>query len=205
MGPCRSPRRKSFKIFQPEIQSELPLFIDFSAPRTLSILFQAMSTIIVGAGIIGSATAFYLTQEPSTTPADSIHIIESSPELFASASGFAAGFLARDWFSRSTASLGALSFDLHNELAEKHRGAQKWGYSRSTSTSFARDPLIHGEHWVESGSRANVAGDVHESRPSHLPSWLKRRGTDELDVIGTDENTAQVYLATTVYSLCPNF
>ena len=152
-----------------------------------------MATVIIGAGIIGSATAFYLTQEPSNTPADSIHIIESSPVLFASASGYAAGFIAKDWFSRPSASLGALSFDLHKDLAGKHGGAEKWGYSRSTSTSFARNPFIHGEDWVESGSRAQVAGEFHEAKPSNLPSWLKRTKQDELDILGEDDTAAQVY------------
>ena len=152
-----------------------------------------MATVIVGAGIIGSATAFYLTQEPSSTAPESIHIVEPSPELFASASGYAAGFLAKDWFSRPSASLGALSFNLHKELAEQHGGAEKWGYSRSTSTSFARNPLIHGEDWVESGSRAQAAGTIHEAKSDNLPTWLRRSKHDELDIIGADDTTAQVY------------
>lgn len=51
-----------------------------------------MPTAIVGAGIIGVATAYYL----SLSIKEEIHIIEASPQLFASASGNAAGFLARD-------------------------------------------------------------------------------------------------------------
>ena len=96
---------------------------------------MANNTVILGAGIIGTSTAYYLSQSP-TTPPESIHLIESSPRLFASASGYAAGFLASDWFSTPTASLGALSFRLHKELAEAHNGAEEWGYSRSTGTSM---------------------------------------------------------------------
>lgn len=53
------------------------------------------STIIIGAGIIGCATAYYLSHS-GNTEAGSIHLIEASPELFASASGKSGGFLASD-------------------------------------------------------------------------------------------------------------
>lgn len=151
-----------------------------------------MAVVIIGGGIIGWATAFYLTREPSTTAANSIHVVESTTTPISSASGYAAGFIARDWFSHSSAALGALSFGLHKELAEKHGGAEKWGYSRSTSASFERNPFIHGENWVESGSRAEVAGTFHEAKPDSLPTWLKRTRHDELDVIGRDDAAAQV-------------
>lgn len=59
-----------------------------TAPKT-------QSTVIIGAGIMGCATAYYLSQSPDTKP-DTIHLIEASPELFASASGRAAGFVAPD-------------------------------------------------------------------------------------------------------------
>lgn len=56
---------------------------------------NSQSTVIVGAGIIGCATAYYLANSGNTRP-DTIHLIEASPELFASASGRAAGFVAPD-------------------------------------------------------------------------------------------------------------
>lgn len=56
---------------------------------------DTQSTVILGAGIIGCATAYYLVNSEHTKP-DTIHLVESSPELFASASGKAAGFCAPD-------------------------------------------------------------------------------------------------------------
>lgn len=56
---------------------------------------ETSSTVIVGAGIIGCATAYYLSHSGHTKP-DTIHLVEASPELFASASGKAGGFLAAD-------------------------------------------------------------------------------------------------------------
>jgi len=68
------------------------------ATRVFSVFTDpshTQSTVIVGAGIIGCATAYYLSQSGNTKP-DTIHLVEASPELFASASGKSGGFLASD-------------------------------------------------------------------------------------------------------------
>jgi len=142
-----------------------------------------MATVIVGAGIIGCSTAFYLTQPPSATDPSTVHLVESSPELFASASGYGAGFLARDWFSDSVASLGALSFDLHKELAAKHNGAEHWGYSRSTGTSLVQVKGQRGDEWLREGtSRAETAGS-HQFYQGHGPAWLTRSNNGKVEVV----------------------
>jgi glycine/D-amino acid oxidase-like deaminating enzyme len=106
-----------------------------------------MPIAILGAGIIGVSTAYYLSQTTTT--------------LFACASGYTAGFLAKDWFHPSAASLGALSFDLHGRLAAEHGGRERWGYSRSTGVSLARTEeagVEKGHEWLNAGqSRAAVA------------------------------------------------
>ncbi len=146
-----------------------------------------MATVIVGTGIIGVSTAYYLS-ESSTTSATSIHLIESSPRLFASASGYAAGFLAKDWFSSATAPLGALSFALHKELADRYGGREKWGYSPSTATSLqaARRTALQDENWLSAGrSRSQLgAGDA--------PGWLVPQKGHEVEVISEGGSTAQV-------------
>ena len=153
-----------------------------------------MSTVIIGAGIIGCSTAFYLSQSPSATPPSDIHLIESSPELFASASGYAAGFLARDWFSSSSASLGALSFDLHKELAEQNRGAESWGYSRSIGTSMVEANGKRGDEWLRDGtSRAEVVA-THEFEHGYGPAWLTQSKNGRVEIISQDDSTAQVYV-----------
>lgn len=157
----------------------------------------AQSTVILGAGIIGVSTAYYLSQ---SIPGTSIHLIDPSPELFASASGKAGGFLAADWFGPASAPLGLLSFKLHKQLANEHDGAQKWGYARSTGASFAESEDVVGDEdgdgkegeWLEGGrSRAEVAG-AHEFCEGEGPAWLMRRKGDEFDVISADETVAQV-------------
>ena len=135
------------------------------------------NTVILGAGIVGCSTAYYLSESPRTQ-AQSIHLVEPSPELFHCASGFAGGFLAADCkhsvrticystnhqlgFAPSVAPLGALSFKLHKELAEKYDGKRKWGYSPSTGTSLSLDSDVvggSGEDFLRNGtSRAQAAG-----------------------------------------------
>ncbi|KAL8729576.1 MAG: hypothetical protein Q9166_004656 [cf. Caloplaca sp. 2 TL-2023] len=155
-----------------------------------------MATVIIGAGIIGSSTAYYLSQ--SDTSPSSIHLIESSPQWFASASGYAAGFLARDWFSPASASLGRLSFDLHKKLAKEHNGYEKWGYSRSTATSLAE--TIGGAEevdWLGEGtSRVKAAKRIAENDDTR-PVWLNPRH-GRPDIIDKGDGTAQV----DPYELC---
>jgi glycine/D-amino acid oxidase-like deaminating enzyme len=84
-------------------------------------------TIIVGAGIIGVSTAYYLSSSASYNRDHIITIIDQSPPA-SGASGKAAGFLSRKWTGSATAPLEELSFQLHKELAQQYGGEQKWGY-----------------------------------------------------------------------------
>ncbi|KAI9870383.1 MAG: hypothetical protein M1830_004315, partial [Pleopsidium flavum] len=155
-----------------------------------------MSTVIIGAGIIGTSTGYYLSQPPSRTSPTSIHLVESSPRFFASASGYAAGFLARDWFGPFVSSLGALSFDLHKQLADEHGGRDKWGWSPSTGTSLVDSEkagnAARGDDWLREGSsRAEVAGD-HDFTGGEGPAWLTKHKGGSVEVISQGDSTAQV-------------
>lgn len=159
----------------------------------------ASNTVILGAGIIGLSTAYYLAkhQQPST-----IHLVEVSPELFASASGSAAGFLARDWFGPGVSSLGALSFDEHRRLAKAYDGASRWGYRRTTAVNYNPGPRkgktsAWGEDYLRTGaSRATVAHtaqDADEEMTNEMaPAWLRRTLGDSLRVIGNESSTVQL-------------
>ncbi|KAI1494602.1 FAD dependent oxidoreductase [Biscogniauxia mediterranea] len=179
------------------------------------------SIVILGAGIIGVSTAYYLSQQQQqeSRPA-AIHLVEPSPELFASASGYAGGFLARDWFAPAAAALGALSFDEHRRLAEREDGARRWGYAPSTAVSVSycdapaggrgrpRDGCAGGagagagavaDVWCrEGGSRAAVASGVVSGGKGKgkgdesAPAWLRRREGDEVVVISEEGTVAQV-------------
>lgn len=164
----------------------------------------ASNTVILGAGIIGLSTAYYLAKHQ---PPNTIHLVEPSPELFASASGYAAGFLARDWFGPGVSSLGALSFDEHRRLAKVHDGATRWGYQRSTAVNYtpgSRRAKVGngagggggGDFLRTGGSRAATAAHKEqqdgEVANEMVPPWLRRTPGDSVSVIGEVGSTAQL-------------
>ncbi|KAI4618039.1 uncharacterized protein J4E87_008048 [Alternaria ethzedia] len=158
---------------------------------------NANDVVILGCGIIGLCTAYYLTESGNTDP-KSIHLVDSSPKLFNCASGLAAGFLSADWFAPSVASLGALSFKLHADLAKAHSGRTTWGYSQSTGISLSQDSESaiggSGEDWLENGtSRAQLA---NHNKPweeqAAGPEWLRRTQEGIMEVISRDGTTAQI-------------
>ncbi|RYP65755.1 hypothetical protein DL770_008935 [Monosporascus sp. CRB-9-2] len=147
------------------------------------------TTVILGAGIIGVSTAYYLSERQ---PGSTIHLVEPSPELFASASGYAGGFMAKDWFSPVSAELGALSFEEHRKLADQDGGAEKWGYAPSTSISLMPSKnKMRVDAWCRDGtSRAEAANG--EPFPRVPPSWLRRVEGDAVEVISEEGTAAQV-------------
>ncbi|KAL6705764.1 hypothetical protein ACN47E_006401 [Coniothyrium glycines] len=160
---------------------------------------SSTSTVILGSGIIGLSTAYYLS-ESGNTDATSIHLVDSSQELFQCASGHAGGYLAKDWFAPSVRSLGSLSFTLHEELARAHSGRTNWGFSRSTGISLSQDSenesavSSSGEDWLESGtSRAQLASHnrPYEER-GKAPQWLRQTSDGIMEVISNDGTTAQI-------------
>lgn len=81
--------------------------------------------VIIGGGIIGCTSAYYLTHHPSFDPAKhSVTLLEAT-KIAGGASGKAGGLLAL-WAYPS--SIVPLSYRLHKELAKKHDGPERWGY-----------------------------------------------------------------------------
>jgi glycine/D-amino acid oxidase-like deaminating enzyme len=163
-------------------------------------------TFILGTGIIGLSTACYLSLSPFTPPS-SIHLIDPSPTLFASASGFAGGFLAEDWFAAELEELGRLSFRLHRELAEQYGGREKWGYLRSSGVSYSAGKVgkgrrgERGEDWLrQGGSRGDVVVVSEVFVNDNEPAWLKREDGDSMEVIGEEGSLAQVYVILPIQS-----
>ncbi|KAH7380665.1 FAD dependent oxidoreductase [Pyrenochaeta sp. MPI-SDFR-AT-0127] len=148
------------------------------------------TTVVLGAGIIGLCTAYYLSESGNTDP-KSIHLVDSSPELFRCASGLAG-------FAPSVSSLGALSFKLHADLAKAHSGRTTWGYSPSIGISLSQDSESavsgSGEDWLESkASRAQVASHNRPWEEDQTgPAWLRRTEDGIMEVISRDGTTAQI-------------
>jgi glycine/D-amino acid oxidase-like deaminating enzyme len=152
-------------------------------------------TVIVGAGIIGVSTAYFLSHTPSRNQDHTITILDPSPAA-SGASGKAAGFIARNWTGSATASLEDLSFRLHKELSQDYGGDEKWGYrqcrvvaavggttnSPSEGLQLSDKLLRHtqreysGEfNWIkpETISHATLLGDPDSFAQMYYPSMIR--------------------------------
>jgi glycine/D-amino acid oxidase-like deaminating enzyme len=150
------------------------------------------STVILGSGIIGLSTAFYLAKHQ---PGSSIHLVDSSPRLFASASGYAGGFIAKDWFHPDVASLGELSFYEHKKLAEKEGGYDKWGYTRTISVNYEPKSGRWGGREQGRQGVANRADVVQGKRREleereEIPPWLNWEAGETVSLIDDGEGAA---------------
>ena len=173
--------------------------------------------VIIGGGIIGATTAYYLTRHPKYNPdLHSIHLIEGT-KIAAGASGKAGGLLAL-WAYPSC--LVPLSFRLHAELGKEHDGATRWCYRRlGCGELSARGRVVKAKPSVsgdmkgtdeERGSLHSTGGTVGgnvslQKRTAESLKSLKRAGLPEdldwfadecvhaYDSMGTPENTAQVH------------
>ncbi|KAK5108166.1 hypothetical protein LTR62_008697 [Meristemomyces frigidus] len=86
---------------------------------------EKRNIVIIGGGIIGCTSAYFLSRHPSYDPIKhSITLLEAG-KIAGGASGKAGGLLAL-WAYPS--SLVPLSYRLHKELADEHGGVERWGY-----------------------------------------------------------------------------
>ncbi|ROW09062.1 hypothetical protein VMCG_02872 [Cytospora schulzeri] len=107
---------------------------------------QEKNIVIIGGGIIGCTTAYFLTRHPKFNPSlHKITLLEAS-SIAAGASGKAGGLLALWAYPEC---LVPLSYRLHKELAEEHGGPQKWGYRRlgcGTIAASVKDADLKGRN-----------------------------------------------------------
>ncbi|KAI1819815.1 FAD dependent oxidoreductase [Xylaria intraflava] len=83
--------------------------------------------VIIGGGIIGTTTAYYLTRHPSFNPLIHHITLVEATSIAAGASGKAGGLLGLWAYPMC---LVPLSYRLHAELAAEYNGAARWGYRR---------------------------------------------------------------------------
>lgn len=120
--------------------------------------------IIVGAGIIGVCTAYYLVKHPKFDP-EQYHIsIVESKRIAGGASGKAGGLLALWAFPQQ---LVPLSFQLHQDLADLYDGESEWDYRRLTTVSLEGD-LSKVEEDGESGEEVTT-DDNSDVEPDATP------------------------------------
>ncbi|KAA1471912.1 FAD dependent oxidoreductase [Dentipellis sp. KUC8613] len=81
--------------------------------------------VIIGGGIIGCTTAFYLSRHPSNTNAKIIVLEASKLGAAQGASGKAGGLIAKWAYPKE---LAKFSFEEHLRLAEEFGGTKRWGF-----------------------------------------------------------------------------
>ncbi|KAF2085747.1 FAD dependent oxidoreductase [Saccharata proteae CBS 121410] len=167
--------------------------------------------VIIGGGIIGSTSAYFLSHHPSYNPATTkITILEAS-SIASGASGKAGGLLGL-WAYPSC--LVPLSYRLHKELADKHNGAERWGYravhcgqleakgrpidKTSGGVKGARDVVgVADEKGNDSVSLQKRTQDaIGLLRAAGVPKdldWVIANGVREYQAMGDPSDTAQVH------------
>ncbi|KAI0969678.1 FAD dependent oxidoreductase [Xylaria arbuscula] len=90
--------------------------------------------VIIGGGIIGATTAYYLTRHPSFNPLIHHITLVEATSIAAGASGKAGGLLGLWAYPMC---IVPLSYRLHAELAAEHDGIARWGYRRLECVQIA--------------------------------------------------------------------
>lgn len=154
--------------------------------------------MILGGGIIGCTTAYYLTRHPQFDPSiHSVTLIEAL-KLANGASGKAGGLVA-GWAYPTN--LSKLSFDLHDQLAQDHNGTEVWGYRRVRCGQLtAAAPEQKETQSQESNTRSAIdlgklwARDSKDS--SILPQdldWFDNKSAQAYEEFADTSSTAQVH------------
>jgi FAD dependent oxidoreductase len=114
-------------------------------PASLTIPLSASqdTTVIVGGGIIGLSTAYYMVRDQTALSGQvpNIIVLDSASELFAGASGGSTGILGDYAFKPEVAELGTLSWELLKSLNQEFDGRSNWNWSEIVvrSVNFGED------------------------------------------------------------------
>ncbi|CDO94255.1 unnamed protein product [Kluyveromyces dobzhanskii CBS 2104] len=147
--------------------------------------------VIVGAGIIGVCTAYYLTRHPSFSKKTHHITVVESKRVSGGASGKAGGLLAMWAFPQQ---IVPLSFHLHQELSDEFDGETQWDYRRLTTVSLeanveedtvSLDPK-------ESGSGANDNVNDADDDESHASNDERPRSKTKLSSKKRDKKACAV-------------
>lgn len=175
---------------------------------------QYHDIIIIGGGIIGCTTAYYLSRHPSySSSTTKITVLEASAHGVAQgASGKAGGLVAKWAYPRE---LVNISFPEHVKLADEHNGKERWGWRFVSCGSWegrGEDLTDNVGIGVGTGRRRKslekkvgletspeiVSRREQSGHPDDL-SWVKEHLTESFSPMSAPDGTAQVhpYLFTT--------
>ncbi|KAF8523742.1 FAD dependent oxidoreductase [Hysterangium stoloniferum] len=153
---------------------------------------QERRIVIIGGGIMGCTSAYYLTRHPQFDMSRMHITLFEASTIAAGASGKAAGLVAR-WAYPSE--LGPISFEEHKRLAEEHGGAERWGWRKVSCAQW--EGRAGGEHALSAEGTAGAG--LHrrtKARGSKLPGdliWIDEGLTKSYEPLGTPDDTAQVH------------
>ncbi|TFK67647.1 FAD dependent oxidoreductase [Pluteus cervinus] len=183
----------------------------------MSTVSRPTNIVIIGGGIIGCTTAYYLSHHLSYTAEETrITVIEASIHGPAQgASGKAGGLVAKWAYPKELASI---AFAEHVKLAEKHDGENRWGWRYvgcgswegngdepgSQEASERAEGIKGGKSLEKTVGLEEYEKPVREAarRSKGLPDdllWVKEGLTDNYSPMAKPGDTAQVhpYLFTT--------
>lgn len=126
---------------------------------------------IIGGGIIGCTTAFYLTKHEKFDPKKhQITIIESN-DIACAASGKAGGLLASWAFPTQ---LSELSFRLHQNLAQLYQGDTNWDYEYLNTINLDVDfTTAEDGDEVTSKDSINLPTNLNWINPKFVTNWTQ--------------------------------
>lgn len=154
--------------------------------------------VIIGGGIIGCTSAYFLTRHPSFDPSKhSITLLEAS-SIAGGASGKAGGLLGL-WAYPS--SIVPLSYRLHKELSDEHGGADKWGYravhcAQVDCVGKKPEKATNGNKGEDVSLQKLSKEAVGKLRAAGVPKeldWIDPESLRYYDEMGTPSTTAQVH------------
>ena len=152
---------------------------------------RAKNIVIVGAGIVGCSTAYYITRHPRYSQQHTSIIVLEASSVAGGASGKAGGLVAK-WAYPSE--LVKISYTEHERLAKEHGGAQRWGWR-----------YVECGQWVGKGKDLNEESDNlenGEATPMEKPAsngqpddfdWLYEGATKSYEPMAHSGETAQLH------------
>ncbi|KAG7440840.1 FAD dependent oxidoreductase [Guyanagaster necrorhizus] len=163
------------------------------------------SIVIIGAGIIGCSTAYYLSRHPSFSPSTTVRVIEASINGPAQGASGKAGGLVAQWAYPKE--LVDVSFAEHVKLAKKHNGKERWGWRYVETGSWEGRALLgegSGSGVGKGGKRKSLEKtlglnpDISEwdRKSKGLPDdllWVRDSLTDSYSPMAATGETAQVH------------
>ncbi|KAI4958423.1 hypothetical protein J4E86_004023 [Alternaria arbusti] len=165
---------------------------------------QKRNIVIIGGGIIGSTTAYFLSHHPTfNKERDSITLLEAT-KIAGGASGKAGGLLAL-WAYPNC--IVPLSYKLHQELSEKHGGAERWGYRAVHCGQVDTYGVLAKNKGGKDGANGKSKDDsvslqkrtqraIGLLRAAGVPKdldWVAADGIKSYEEMGTPLTTAQVH------------